>query len=398
MIMDGCSFLTFMFKIIQTIKEYDMWLYFCLAIHIIFSSIFIYVFDQKKISIFTYLIFTMGLFCFFSMFRSVYVGNDTGVYVNLFYKISDSSDLSMYSWRYDVGYLCLNKILSFISDNHQILLIVTSLYIYLVMGWFIYKHSKMVWLSVFLFFTLGYFDLSMSGIRQMLAIMTILISYQFIVEKKPVRFILTVIIASLFHNTAIIFLVAYPLSRYKLNKELIFMFIIVSLLMFVLFRPFLKIVIAIFPRYSYYLGGSYIDDKARLGVVVELLIIITVLVTCELFNKVFIGSKKIGITSKNNYMTLKNDQDEIQSVFLLVACSIMFLALRANIFNRVGKYFSFFLILYLPNSIYKISNKNLKIFVIICVISLFFSYSTAIQIFRPEWQSSYPYTFFWNVL
>ena len=373
-----------------------MWLYYCLVVYIISSSVFIYVFDKKRIALLIYIIFTVGLLGFLSMFRSVHVGNDTGVYVNLFYKILGSPDLSMYTWRYEIGYLYLNKLLSFISDNHQILFIVTSLYIYFVIGWFIYKHSNMVWLSVFLFFTLGYFDLSMSGIRQMLAIVTILISYQFIVEDKPVKFIIATIIASLFHNTAIIFLTAYPLSRYKLNKRLVLMVIVIFLIIFIAFEPVLKLIFNVFPRYSYYLDSTYIDNKVRLGVIAELLILIVTLIACENFNKNPVSNNRIGETIKIKNISSKKDEKEIQSVFLLIACSIMFLALRANIFNRIAKYFNFFLILYLPNSISKISDKNLKVFIIICVIFLFFTYSTSVQIFRPEWQSTYPYTFFWS--
>jgi len=373
-----------------------MWLYYCLIIYMLISAIFLSVIVKKKRFAFIYIVFTVGLFVFLSMFRSIDVGNDTVIYTNLFYNLLSVSDLSVYTGRYEVGYLYLNKILSLISNNHQILFIVTSLYIYFVVGRFIYKYSNMAWLSVFLFFTLRYFDLSMSGIRQMLAIATILLSYDFIIKKKPIKFLICIIIASLFHTAAIVFFAAYPLSKYKLNKKLVFVTTIASLIVLLLFERVLNLLIWLFPRYSYYMNTTYIHGKAKLGIFMGLLVMAIILVACEIFNKRLIPNKNIKMIENKNTISLKSREDEIQSVFLLVACAIMFMALQANIFDRFKNIFGFFSITYLPNSICKISDRWIKVLVIICTVILFFTYLTTIQVFKPEWQSTYPYRFYWN--
>lgn len=370
-----------------------MWLYYCLIIYMLISAIFLSVIIKKKRFAFIYIVFTVGLFAFLSMFRSIDVGNDTVVYANLFYNLLSVSDLSVYTGRYEVGYLYLNKILSLISNNHQILFIVTSLYIYFVVGRFIYKYSNMAWLSVFLFFTLRYFDLSMSGIRPMLAIATILLSYDFIIKKKPIKFLICVIIASSLHTTAIVFFAAYPLSKYKPNKNLVFVITIASLIVFLLFERVLNLLIWLFPRYYYYMNGPYLGGEVRLGVILGLLVILLILVACEIFYKRFLSNQKMKMIESNNTISLKSNEDETQSVFLLVACAIMFIALQANIFERFKDIFGFFSIIYLPNSICKISDRWTKALVTICTVVLFFAYLTIIQVFKSEWQSTYPYTF-----
>ena len=62
------------------------------------------------------------------------------------------------------------------------------------------------------------FLLNFSGLRQAIAIGITALSFNFIKEKKPVQFILLVILASLFHKSAIVFLAMYPIYNIKLDK------------------------------------------------------------------------------------------------------------------------------------------------------------------------------------
>ena len=196
-----------------------MWFYYGLLIYVLILSVVLCTYRKSQKAKLIYVILSLGLPAFLAMFRSEYVGNDTSVYASLFYKIASSANYLNYAHRYEIGYIYLNKVLSSIFDNHQILLVITSGYIYFVFGRFIYKYSKSPWLSVFLFFTMRYFDMSMSVIRQMLAIATLILSYDYIIEKKPLKFYLTVLIACLFHVAAIVFLPAYHISKFKISNK-----------------------------------------------------------------------------------------------------------------------------------------------------------------------------------
>lgn len=370
-----------------------MGLYFFLIINMLFSALFFKTIASKKKFSVMYVSYNMFVFTLLSMLRSVKVGNDTGTYVSLFYNIIQSADVSLYSPRFEIGYLYLNKILGLISNNHQILLIVTSLYIFWGVGRFIYKYSNMTWLSVFLFFTLGYFDLSLSGIRHMLAVTTVLIAYDFIIKKQPLRFVFTVLVASSFHIASIMFLIAYPISKFKLNKKLILLISTLGIILLMLLEKVLNIVIMYYPQYYDYLFSAKDEGEIKIATVFGLLVIMIILISGEIFN----NKKNLKVeVSKLKGTSIKTNNDEIDSIFLLIACVIMVAALKVDIFNRFSQMYSIFSIVYLPNAIVKISNRYNKINVIFFVVVLFFVYVTVIQFFRPEWQSTYPFFFFWS--
>jgi hypothetical protein len=369
-----------------------MWLYYFLVSYILICAILIFSIAKTYKAKFLYIVLTMGLFAFLVMFKSEHVGNDTAVYIRLFNSISDSKDISIFTWRFETGYLYLNKILSYISDHHQILFIVTGLYVYVIFGRFIYKHSKIVWLSVFLFFTFcRFFDLSLSGIRQIFALATLALSYEYIIKKKLFKFALTVLLATLFHNMALVFLAAYPLSKLKLTKNLVLFVLISSVVVYTTFSPILNLLLDIFPRYRYYLGGTYLDGEMRISIILSLTINVFILTVSEIFNHRFTYSSQ-----GRKVISYKTYEDNIQSIFILIVCATLIISFRGPILKRFENIFVFFTIIYYPNAIAKIKDSTMKMLMIYATVVLFSIYSIIIYIYRPEWQSTYPYTFFWN--
>lgn len=371
-----------------------MWLYYFLIIYILLCAALIFSLGRGKKNKIAYLVVTMGLLAFLAMFKSQKVGNDTDTYIRLFNSMLSGSDIQRYTNRYEVGFLYLNRILCNISNNYQILFIFAGAYIYFAYGRLIYKHSSMVWLSVFLFFTMRNFDLSLSGIRQMMALATVALSYEYIIKKKPLKFVLTVILAISFHTAAVVFLIAYPLSKVKLTKKLVFGILLSSIIAYATFMPLLKFGLSLFPRYSYYLNGSYLDGQARIATIAALLVDVLILIISEACNHKFILKKH----TSREYMVISNKtyEDEVQSVFLLLGCAFLLISLKGTILSRFENIFALFSIIYLPNSIAKIKDIKLKTIILYTTVVLFFIYSTVIHIYRPEWQSTYPYAFFWN--
>lgn len=374
-----------------------MWFYYGLIIYVLMLSIIPFTYPKSKRAKLFYVILSLGLPAFLAMFRSEAVGNDTVVYVRLFYNVASSADfLVKNAGRYEVGYLILNKLLSYISNHHQILLIVTSGYMYFMFGRFIYKYSKWPWLSVFLFITMKYFDMSMSEIRQMLAVATLLLSYDYIVKREPLKFYFTVLLASLFHNAALVFLPAYILSNFKMSKGFIALVMMITGIIYFGFEQILRIILSVFPRYTYYLGGSYLDGQAHLGTVVFLLIHLAILIVAELSHLKFSVNESSEGEKVYSVVSTKTFEDEVQSIFIMVSCAILAIALKGNILFRLADVYTVFALVYLPNALQKIMNKEIKGLLLSAVIILFTLYLTVILIYRPEWQSSYPYSFFWN--
>lgn len=93
-------------------------------------------------------------------------------------------------------------------------------------GWFIYRNSAKPVLSLMLLMTLEYFRFSLSGLRQAMAIAVIfMFSYSYMIERRPIRFVLSVLIAAMFHSSAILFLPAYLIAGWRMGwKQIMLVF------------------------------------------------------------------------------------------------------------------------------------------------------------------------------
>lgn len=98
-----------------------------------------------------YLLLFFVIFYVLNAFRAPNIGNDTLTYCNLFDLISLNSFSFETFGRFEEGYLLLNKLISYISNNSQILLFVTSTIIYLTYYKFIKKESYNYWLMLYCF-------------------------------------------------------------------------------------------------------------------------------------------------------------------------------------------------------------------------------------------------------
>lgn len=95
----------------------------------------------------------------------------------------------------------------------------------------IYKYSIYPALSVLMLFGYPHFFLdSFSFIRQWIAMAVCLYSLKFILSKNFLKYLLCVIVAVLFHKSALLFLIAYPLVYFKISKVKTIGFIAFSLL------------------------------------------------------------------------------------------------------------------------------------------------------------------------
>lgn len=158
-------------------------------------------------------------------FKDVSVGADTMNYLHSFKAMSQYDFRQFLSFdeygyeRIEVGYKFLIWLLSRITDDGHILLLFTALISSRAMYLFIKKNATNWSLALFIFLTLGFFQFAMSGIRQTIAISIVLFGYGFIRERKLIKFSLLVMIAMLFHKSAIFFFPAYFVAGMKLNRK-----------------------------------------------------------------------------------------------------------------------------------------------------------------------------------
>lgn len=155
--------------------------------------------------------------------------------------------LSDISWKFNLHYVLYFSIIAFIQ-----------------VFFFYYAFNKEKYLYPFLtffLFTNGTLFFWMNGIRQALAMCIWIFSLKYIIDKKIWKYVLCCIIAFLFHRSAIILIVFYPILR---NGRDYFKSIQLQLLVFagafafsLLFESFILHIAPLITSYASITGGDY---------------------------------------------------------------------------------------------------------------------------------------------
>lgn len=375
-----------------------MWFHFLVIGLLLLLSVPLFLKGEKKWNKKIYLWLSFFILFFISAFRSVNIGNDTSEYVRLFNFFGTENNILELSTRFEIGYVVFNKILYSLSSNHLILFIVTSLFIIGVWMIFIYKNSNMVWISVFLFINLRIYYFTLSGLRQAISMAILLISYKFLKERKFVPFLSLILIASLFHSSALIFLIVYPLSKIKFNRRFLTVQTIVGILIFVAFDSFINIIFMLFPQYQHYASGVYFTGDVQIASVLNFLVLLIIL----LLGIFTLNQRDRQGLIDSNYIKTKNKTPNINEKNILLHIISLgtltyFAAINANMLDRIGIYFLMFSIIFIPKAIENISDQKLKILTTYLILIFVLAYNALILIYRPEWQHIYPYEFFWQI-
>lgn len=143
-----------------------------------------------------------------------------------------------------------------------------------------FRNYRFIIPYLLLYLIIGNFFMSMMNvIRQQIAALIFLCSIQFIVEKKPLRYYLCVALAYLFHRSAVLMVVMYPILRIKDDwfRSVGIQLILLSIAVFLSFHfdlvtqfietPFVWVSSTFgFERYQMaLLGNQTLDDMNRFG-------------------------------------------------------------------------------------------------------------------------------------
>ena len=138
---------------------------------------------------------------------------DTFFYIHI-YETND------FSWDYvlsqkDIGFGILQMLLKQLSDDPQILVFTTALITNALIGLVLYKYSRISELSLYVYITSGMYIVSMNGIRQYLAAAILFTATKYLFEGDWKKYSLIVLIASTFHQSALILIPIYFMVRRK---------------------------------------------------------------------------------------------------------------------------------------------------------------------------------------
>ncbi len=169
-------------------------------------------------------VFIIGTWLFFILaLRSETVGSDLPTYINRYPIFGETpwKELPEVSKKMDMemGYAILSKLLYLLSANPRVLICVVSFIIIYVFSKEIKDNSKNPAFSYFLYITLGMYVRAFTAYRQQIATALAIFSYRYIREKKPIKFLIVILIASTIHKSVLFVLPMYFIANMKINYK-----------------------------------------------------------------------------------------------------------------------------------------------------------------------------------
>ena len=206
---------------------------------------------------------------FFMAFRADSVGADTINYVNIFKNINDPKTIGILSsninagkfyMKTENGYVLYNAFIKLFANSPHTITFVNSLVIIALLLITIKNQSPDILLSIWLYITLGVFQTEMNMARNAIGILLCYVGFKYIRERKFVKYLLVVLLATSFHFTSILFLPLYWLCKIKLSAKNIsigFVAIMAVSVASSLLKRFLLIIVP--DIYRVYIGTETVD-------------------------------------------------------------------------------------------------------------------------------------------
>lgn len=174
--------------------------------------------------------FIIVISCFCTILGSLRnkVGTDWNLYYYFFVNAYTYDDFFSDVYNFEWGYKLLNFIVKFFSNEYAVFLLIFTGIICFFKARLIIKITDIP-LVIFLL-NFSYYIGDIFSVRQSLAIAIVVYSIIYIHNKNLFKFIITIIIASFFHRTAIIFLPAYWFYYRKFSVKFFIISILISLM------------------------------------------------------------------------------------------------------------------------------------------------------------------------
>lgn len=216
---------------------------------------------------------------------------------------------------------------------------------------FSWKHSSNLALSWLVLICMGIWGTTLYVLRQTVAMAFLLFAFSSADQKKALTFVMLVLIASMFHQTAIAFLIVYPFVGKQQNSLYFVCMLAISLFILLAGEVVIDFLTSLSDRYADYEsnGGSGISYLFML-----------ILIEC------FIGY----VWKRHGSMTGAFHHS------FTIGIVVQLLALRLSVLTRLTRYFVLSSTILLPNSLAMIRSKKERLLfsmlIVACLLFLYF--------------------------
>ncbi len=180
----------------------------------------------------------MTFLAFFVGLSDMFGGYDRYIYGDIFDTIANvttvhGSYLINNVFRYfpgEKGFILLNIFISFFTENRYIFILVITLLTYSLLFQSFKKYANNYAFAMIMFMGL-WFYFSFTYLRQVLGASIAWLSIKYIIDRKPWKFFLVILIATTIHKSAIILLPAYfiPIRKFS-TRNILYLMIFIALI------------------------------------------------------------------------------------------------------------------------------------------------------------------------
>ena len=212
-----------------------MWLY----LLIFFIPVLFYSANEQNVNKSkTFLAIFLLVLAFFVGLSDMFGGYDRYIYGEVFDDIADittikgsyiKSGIFFTYFRGEFGYTLINILISFITENRYIFILIITLVIYSCLYVSLKRYAENYPMAIILFMGLWFF-FSFTYLRQVLGATIVWLGIKYVIDRKFLKFFIILLIGYSIHNSAIIFFPLYFIPIQKMSPKFI-VFILLALLL-----------------------------------------------------------------------------------------------------------------------------------------------------------------------
>ena len=219
------------------------------------------------------------------------IARDDIMYIEIFKRIPSIFNLGIEcikNERVEFGYIILNSIVKTFSENYNLLFLIVAIISFTNLYIFINYFSSYYFYSLAFYYTRWMFLKEFTQIRSALACSFFYVGLIFLEKKKYYKYIIFVIIGSIFHKS-ILFCVSYPIFLYFVKNKKIEKIIYGSILLLPMINTkeiLNKILLNLKLVHPTYLIGYYSSRNSYIGVYYSILFLILLVILNKKLKKI----------------------------------------------------------------------------------------------------------------
>lgn len=266
----------------------------------------------------------------------------------------------------------ITKLITYITQNVVIYYAIIEIPLIFATSKFIYKYSNMPALSFIMFFSLQYYFFNFIALKNSVALGFLILAIDALIEEKNKKYIFFTALAGLFHITALILLILYPIRKMKITTNKIILLGIITLITIIMKDKIFDLIFLIINTGRYSIYSTRVETISLVPFIINIVMLIfSYIITNKEFKK------------ENQLIFLALWIGTIISAFTIILAE----------FSRIAMYFSVVSIILVPNGINTVKLKNNKTTYYFFVLMFLFIYCFGSVIPNLNLQS---YSFFWN--